>query len=72
LRQSGGTNDSGAISLPRSRNFRNGQATNYLSGGTLFSTTLSLGDALPGGFTYYNGVFEQSGGEHYNSGGIVT
>jgi hypothetical protein len=72
LRQSGGTNDSGAIRLPHARNTANGRATNYLSGGTLFSTTLTLGDALPGGFTYYNGVFEQSGGVHNNSAGIVT
>ena len=72
LRQSGGTNDSGAIRLPHSWNFSNGRATNYLSGGTLLSSTLTLGDALPGGFTYYNGVFEQTGGLHTNSAGITT
>jgi hypothetical protein len=71
LHQSGGTNDSGAMRLPRGR-LSNGQSTYYLSGGKLLSSTLDLGDALPGGFTYYNGVLQQSGGLHTNSGGIVT
>jgi hypothetical protein len=71
LRQSGGTNQTGSILLPHNRQ-QNGQGNYYLSGGTLLSSNLSLGDANPGGFTYYNGVFEQSGGVHTNSGGIVT
>jgi hypothetical protein len=72
LRQSGGTNDSGSIRLPRGRSSGNGEGTFYLSGGTLLSSTLSLGDALPGGFVYYNGVFEQTGGLHSNSVSITT
>lgn len=69
LRQSGGTNEMGAITLPGNR-ISAGQANYYLSGGTLLSSNLSLGMGAAGGFAGLNGVFEQSGGVHSNSGGI--
>ena len=70
LRQSGGTNESGVLTLPQNR-ITIGQGNYYLSGGTLLSSNLSLGAGAPGGFAGLNGVFEQSGGVHKNSHGMV-
>ena len=73
LRQSGGTNKTGVIRLPDLLGFPPfGEGRYYLSGGTLISSSLSLGDALPGGFWSSNGLFEQTGGYHTNSAGIST
>src|SRR6185503_3167374 len=72
LRQSGGTNETGAIGLPRTIIGGVGGAQYFLSGGLLLSSNLSLGAGSPGGFGGLNGVFNQSGGIHSNSGGIVV
>jgi hypothetical protein len=70
LHQSGGTSEMGMIRLPQNR-VTIGQGNYYLSGGTLLSSNLSLGASGPGGFAGLNGVFDQSGGVHTNSKGIV-
>jgi hypothetical protein len=69
--QSGGTNETGDIRLPRHR-LDQGQGSYYLSGGTLLSRTLWVGDSTPLGSPSSNGVFRQTGGIHTNSAGIVT